>query len=224
MLDHSLKRVLGGLLRATAPVYCRRKSDPVVMLDGVVSSRSLAVITLYDSDLYAVLRSFTRGLGQRLSVKRHEAVRREFGVPGDLLLKFLNLCTHCHTTEIGWKKFQPATFADVVIEQPQQGVWIEHLDLRFFRYCERWSDPTQRNSRFRPLGWFVHDGECVALSLRDLPLWVRDVLNGRKARGNQGHAGKVPIGSRERSASPEPACGSIRPNASQIGRASCRAR
>ena len=133
-------------------------------------------------------------------MKRHDAVRREFRVPGDLLLEFLDFSANSRTSEIGRKKFQPAAFADVVTEQTQQRVWIEHLDLRFFRYCERWPDPTQRNSRFRPFGGFLDDGERVALSLRDLALWVRNILNGRKACGNVSHACKMPIGARERSA------------------------
>jgi hypothetical protein len=127
----------------------------------------------------------------------HIDTEGEFGVPGYLLLEFLEFCANSGTAKIRRKKFQAAAFADVVIKQAQEGIRIEHLALRFVRYCERWSDPTQRNSRFRSLSWFLDDGECVALSLSDLALWVRNILNGRKEWGNVSHACKMPVCARE---------------------------
>src|ERR1017187_1201712 len=178
MLNHPLKRVLGGLLRAATYIYCRCKSDPVVVLDGVISSSPLPVIALYHSGFHAVLWRFARDLRKRLSMKRHDAVRREFRVSGNPLFEGLNFSANSRSTKIERKKFQPAGFADVVTEQAQQRIWIEHLSLRFFSYRERCPHPTQRNSRFRPLDGFLDDSDRVPFSLRDLALWVRNVLDG----------------------------------------------
>src|SRR5271168_4856733 len=114
MLDHVLKRILRGFLRTITAVDRRRKSDPIVVLDGVVRSSPLPVITFQCSDFHTVLRSLTRGLRQRLSVKRHESVRRELGVPGNVLPEFLDLCANSRIAKIEREKFQSAALADVV--------------------------------------------------------------------------------------------------------------